>query len=176
MKMNRREFVKLGAVLSAGASRASVTPVAFSGTKELKQLQGKVNFIRDGSFLSAMEYGAETNAFLEGSVDKTFSKNEIASVKRFCSRSAIPSCSSARFDLAFVFFCPSGVDEIDASPGFGCSVNNEDAVFEFPEGFSTASHVNNMLEMINTSARIAYRPVLNLGFLGSSFIFIISVS
>jgi threonine aldolase len=46
--MNRREFVKLGAVLAAGT-------VSY-GTRDLKRLQSKVNFIRDGSFLSAPEY------------------------------------------------------------------------------------------------------------------------
>ena len=55
-KMNRREFVKLGAVLAAGATRASATPLAFSGTEDLKRLQSNVNFIWDGSFLSAPEY------------------------------------------------------------------------------------------------------------------------
>lgn len=55
--MNRREFVKLGGVLAAsGAAKASTNPLSFSGTKDLNELRSKVNFIWDGSFLSAPEY------------------------------------------------------------------------------------------------------------------------
>jgi threonine aldolase len=54
--MNRREFTKLGALLAAGVATASATPLTFNGLKDLKYLQSKVNFMWDGSFLSAPEY------------------------------------------------------------------------------------------------------------------------
>ncbi len=54
--MNRREFVKLSGVLATGAAHLPATRLAFSGSKDLKELQSKVNFIWDGSFLSAPEY------------------------------------------------------------------------------------------------------------------------
>jgi len=54
--MNRREFTKLGALLAASAATVSATPLTFTESKDLKYLQSKVNFIWDGSFLSAPEY------------------------------------------------------------------------------------------------------------------------
>lgn len=54
--MNRREFFKLGVLLAAGSAGASAMPQSFSGSNNLKSLQSKVNFIWDGSFLSAPEY------------------------------------------------------------------------------------------------------------------------
>jgi len=55
-RMNRRGFVKLGALLAASAAPASAMHVNFNGTKDLKRLKRKVNFIWDGSSLSAPEY------------------------------------------------------------------------------------------------------------------------
>lgn len=55
--MNRREFVKLGGVLAAASTaQVSASSSAYPGTKNRKRLQNKVNFIWDGSFLSAPEY------------------------------------------------------------------------------------------------------------------------
>ena len=45
--MNRREFVKLGAVLAAGAASTAGVHPAFAGMKDLNLLKRKVNFMSD---------------------------------------------------------------------------------------------------------------------------------
>ena len=54
--MNRRDFVRLGSLLAASAASVSAAPRIANKTKDLKRLKNKVQFVSDGSALSAPEY------------------------------------------------------------------------------------------------------------------------